>query len=238
MKWRSLEESEPGIDSRPLREILAERQEKIVRYVLPQTQAVHARVIDELSREGIVKKALSIGAQSPNFSLSDHNGKTVSSADLLAKGPLIICFVRGRWCPFCVAQLEAMNRILPQIASAGALLIAISPQTIQQSFFMADQHKLRFPLLSDFGNQVAKQFRIAYRVSEDQQSIYRRSFVNLPFINGDESWELPIPSTFIIDGNGTILFASVNPDYTQRPEPALLLEELRRNRLPNRTERP
>ena len=230
MKWRSLEESEPGIDSRPLREILAERQEKIVRYVLPQTQAVHARVIDELSREGIVKKALSTGAQSPNFSLSDHNGKTVSSAHLLAKGPLIICFVRGRWCPFCVAQLEAMNRILPQIASAGASLIAISPQTIQQSFFMADQHKLRFPLLSDFGNQVAKQFRIAYRVPEDQQSIYRRSFVNLPFINGDESWELPIPSTFIIDHDGTIRFTSVNPDYTQRPEPTQLLHELQINR--------
>jgi peroxiredoxin len=235
MKWRSLEESEPGIDSRPLREILAERQEKIVRYVLPQTQAVHARVIDELSREEIVKKALSTGAQSPNFSLSDHNGKTVSSVDLLAKGPLIICFVRGRWCPFCVAQLEAMNRILPEIASAGALLIAISPQTIQQSFFMADQHKLRFPLLSDFGNQVAKQFGVAYRVPEDQQNIYRRSFVNLPFINGDDSWELPIPATYIVDSDGTILFSSVNPDYTQRPEPAQLLEELRRNRVPNRS---
>jgi peroxiredoxin len=232
MKWRSLEESEPGIDSRPLREILAERQEKIVRYVLPQTQAVHARVIEELNRDGIVKKALLVGARPPDFSLPDHNGKTVSSAELLTKGPLVICFVRGRWCPFCVAQLEAMNRILPEIASAGASLIAISPQTIQQSFFMADQHKLRFPLLSDSSNQVAKQFGIVYRVPEDQQNIYRRSFVNLPFINGDESWELPIPSTFIIDREGTILFASVNPDYTQRPEPAQLLEDLHKNRAP------
>jgi peroxiredoxin len=234
MKWRSLEESEPGIDSRPLHEILAERQEKIVRYVLPQTQAVHARVVEELSRNGIVQKALSLGAQSPDFSLPDHNGTTVSSADLLSKGPLIVCFVRGRWCPFCVAQLEAMNRIMPQIASAGALLIAISPQTIQQSFFMADQHKLRFPLLSDFGNQVAKQFRITYRVPDDQQNIYRRSFVNLPFINGEESWELPIPSTFIIDHDGTIRFTTVNPDYTQRPEPAELLDELQRNRAPDK----
>jgi peroxiredoxin len=128
-----------------------------------------------------------------------------------------------------------MNRILPQIASLGASLIAISPQTIQQSFFMADQHKLRWPLLSDFGNQVAKQFGIVYRVPEDQQNIYRRSFVNLPFINGDESWELPIPSTFIIDHDGTIRFASVNPDYTQRPEPEQLVEELNRAMVPSKT---
>ena len=226
MKWRSLQESEPGVDSRPLREILAERQEKITRYVLPQTQAVHQRVVEELNNSGATKKALSVGAKLPHFSLSDHNGKEVSSAALLAKGPLILCFVRGRWCPFCVAQLEAMNRILSQIASAGASLVAISPQTIQQSFFMADQHKLRFPLLSDYGNQMAKQFGIAYRVPEDQQNIYRRSFVNLPFINGDESWELPMPSTFIIDRGGSILFASVNPDYTERPDPEQLLDEL------------
>jgi peroxiredoxin len=233
MKWRSLQESEPGLDSRPLAEILAERQEKIVRYVLPQTQAIHAHVVEELNRDGIVSKALSAGAKSPDFSLPDHNGKTVSSVDLLAKGPLIICFVRGRWCPFCVAQLEAMNRIMPQLAGAGASLAAISPQTIQQSFFMADQHKLRFPLLSDFGNQVAKQFGIVYRVPEDQRNIYRRSFVNLPFINGDESWGLPMPSTFIVDHNGTILFASVNPDYTQRPEPEQLLQKLKRNPAPD-----
>jgi peroxiredoxin len=226
MKWRSLDESEPGIDIRPLREILAERQERIVRYVLPQTQAIHAHVVEELKRDGIVSKALSAGAKSPDFSLPDHNGKTVSSAEVLAKGPLIVCFVRGRWCPFCVAQLEAMNRILPQIASAGASLTAISPQTIQQSFFMADQHKLRFPLLSDAGNQVAKQFGIVYRVPEEQQNIYRRSFVNLPFLNGDESWELPIPATFIIDRDRSIRFASINPDYTQRPEPTWLLREV------------
>jgi peroxiredoxin len=235
MKWRSLDESEPGIDSRPLREILAERQEKIVRYVLPQTQAIHARVVEELNRSGATRKALSVGAKSPDFSLPDQNGKTVSSTDLLSNRPLILCFVRGRWCPFCVAQLEAMNRILPQIASLGASLIAISPQTIQQSFFMADQHKLRWPLLSDFGNQVAKQFGIVYRVPEDQQNIYRRSFVNLPFINGDESWELPISSTFIIDHDGTIRFASVNPDYTQRPEPEQLVEELNRAMVPSKT---
>ena len=116
-----------------------------------------------------------------------------------------------------------MNLLLPQIEQAGASLVAISPQTVQQSFFMADQHKLRFPLLSDAGNQVARQFGLVYRVPDDQQAIYRRAFVNLPFANGDSSWELPIPATFIVDRDGTILYASADEDYTQRPEPQEIL---------------
>jgi peroxiredoxin len=93
---------------------------------------------------------------------------------------------------------------------------------------MHDQHKLRFPLLSDAGNQVARQFGLTYRVPEFQQVVYRRAFVNLPFVNGDESWELPIPATFILDRDGTILYASANEDYTERPEPADLVEFLKR----------
>ena len=120
---------------------------------------------------------------------------------LLSKGRLVICFFRGRWDPFCCGQLEAMNRILPEIEGTGASLVAISPQTVKHSFFMADQHKLRFRLLSDAGNQVARQFGLVYRVPDGQQAIYRRSFINLPFTNGDESWELPIPGTYILESD-------------------------------------
>ena len=120
-----------------------------------------------------------------------------------------------------------MNRILPEIEQASASHAAISPQTVKQSFFMADQHRLRFPLLSDAGNLVARQFGLVYRVPEEQEAIYRRAFVNLPFINGDESWELPIPATYILDRDSTILYASANEDYTDRPEPAEMLETLR-----------
>jgi peroxiredoxin len=226
MKWRSLEESATSIDTRPLREIFAERKELIAKYVPPETQAVHARVIDELKANHLAENVLSIGEKSPSFQLRDHNGAPVASAELLNKGRLVICFFRGRWCPFCVGQLEAMNLIAPQIGRAGASLVAISPQTVQQSFFMADQHKLRFPLLSDAGNQVARQFGLVYRVPDDQQAIYRRAFINLPFANGDEGWELPIPATFILDRDGTVLYASANPDYSERPEPLDLLKKL------------
>jgi peroxiredoxin len=227
MKWRSLEEATPGVDARPLREILAERKEKIAKYVPAATLEVHARVVAELKAQGLASRSLGLGAKAPEFCLPDHNGKTVSSAELLNRGRLVLSFFRGRWDPFCCGQMEAMNRILPGIEAAGASLVAISPQTVKQSFFMEDQHRLRFPLLSDAGNQVARQFGLVYRVPEEQQAIYRRAFVNLPFINGDESWELPIPASYVIDRDGTVLFASANEDYKERVEPAEIWKNLR-----------
>jgi peroxiredoxin len=123
--------------------------------------------------------------------------------------------------------MEGMNRILPEIEGVGAALAAISPQTVKQCFLMADQHGLLLPVLSDAGNRVARRFGLVYRVPDEQQAIYRRAFINLPFTNGDESWELPIPATYILDRDGSVLFASANEDYTERPEPAEILERVR-----------
>lgn len=219
MKWRSLEESNPALDSRSLREILAERKELIAKYVPAETQAVHEQAVAELKQRHLAANILPLGAEAPAFVLHNHNGKAVSAVDLLMKGRLVLCFIRGRWCPFCVGQMEAMNRVLPEIEQAGAVLVTISPQTVKQSFFMHDQHKLRFPLLSDAHNHVARQFGLVYRVPPQQEAVYRRAFVNLPFTNGDESWELPIPATYILDRDGTIRYASANEDYSERPEP-------------------
>ena len=214
---------------RSLREILAERKELIAKYVPAETQAVHTQAVAKLKEQNLAANILPVGATAPLFELPDHDGKIVSSLQLLSKGRLALCFIRGRWCPFCVGQMEAMNVILPEIESTGAAMVAISPQTVKQSFFMRDQHKLRFPLLSDAGNNVARQFGLAYRVSNDQQALYRRTFVNLPYVNGDESWELPIPATYIIDRDGTVLYASANEDYTERPEPGGIVRYLQSN---------
>jgi peroxiredoxin len=227
MKWRSLSESGSYSDIRPLREIFAERKELIAKYVPADVQAVHARAVAGLKGQGLAAHVLNIGAKAPSFELPDHNGKPVSSAHLLARGRLVVSFIRGRWCPFCVGQMEAMSFVAGEIAAAGATLVAVSPQTEKQSYFMRDQHKLAFPLLVDAGNQLARRFSLVYRVPEEQQGLYRSTFVNLPHVNGDSSWELPIPATFVIDrdgdGNGSILFASANEDYTERPEPLEIL---------------
>ena len=238
MKWRSLEESVAETSQRSLREIYAERKELIAKYVPAEIQAIHARAVEELKQSGIAERALQSGSKAPSFELPDRNGKIVRSSDLLATGPLVICFIRGRWCPFCVGQMEAMNAIYPEVKAAGASLVAISPQTVHQTDLMADQHKLRFPLLSDAGSKVAHEFGLAYRVPEYQQEIYRRVFVNLPFVNGDEVWQLPIPAVFVIASRHAggapfdvaqggsaphVLYASANPDYTDRPEPNEIL---------------
>ena len=234
MKWRSLQESPPEFGIRRLSDVFAERRELIARYVPAQIRAVHARVIEELKQSGIVQQALRTGDLAPDFALPDPNGTLVRSADLLCRGPVVLCVIRGRWCPFCVGQVEALNAIVPELETVGVSLVGISPQNGHQSFLMADQHKLQFTLLSDAGNQVARQFGLVYKVPEFQQEVYRRALVNLPFINGDNTWELPIPATFVV-GRGTagegaratrILFASANPDYTERPEPVDILSRI------------
>jgi peroxiredoxin len=237
MKWRSLEESSAQSQSRSLRDTYAERKALIAKYVPAEIQALHARAVVALQQSGIADRALEPGSDMPEFELLDQNGTVVRSTDLLQSSPLIICFIRGRWCPFCVGQMEAMNAIVPQLQSLAASLVAISPQTVHQNSLTADQHQLRFPLLSDPGNKVAELFGIVYRVPEYQQQIYSRAFVNLPFVNGDDSWQLPIPATYIAKVSRTedqstptavpqrkIIYAFPNPDYTDRPEPATLLE--------------
>jgi peroxiredoxin len=227
MKWRSLEESGLSTDVRPLREIYAERKELIAKYVPEETQKIHAQAVAELKQRNLAPNILPVGAKAPDFELPDHNGQFIHSANLLAKGRLVLCFIRGRWCPFCVGQMETMNLIVPQIEQAGATFIAISPQTVKQSYFMHDQHKLHFPLLSDVGNNLARQFRLTYRVPAAQEAIYRRAFVNLPLVNGDDSWELPIPATYILDKDATVIYASANEDYTDRPEPSEIVARCR-----------
>lgn len=227
MKWRSLGESGASNDLRRLREIYAERKELIAKYVPDETQKVHTQAVAELKRRNLAANILPLGAKAPQFELQDHEGKLIRSADLLEKGRLVLCFIRGRWCPFCVGQMEAMNVIVPQIQQAGATLAAVSPQTVKQSYFMHDQHKLEFALLSDAGNKIARQFGLTYRVPAAQEAVYRRAFVNLPFTNGDDTWELPIPASYIIDRDGTILYASANEDYSERPEPTEVVHYLR-----------
>ena len=198
----------------------------IAKYVPAEAQAVHGRTVTELKARRIAAGALAVGAKAPAFELADHDGEMVSSSDLLAHRRLVICFIRGRWCPFCVGQMEAMNSVVPSIEAAGARLVAISPQTVKQAYFMHDQHKLRFPLLVDSRNRVAREFGLVYRVPAEQEAVYRRAFVNLLFANGDQSWELPIPATYVIERDGTVLYASANEDYTDRPEPSEMVNVL------------
>lgn len=226
MKWRGLDDSEPAQHAPTLKQELQARESVAAQYVPASTRDINRRTVDQLVASGLAGAILPVGAQAPGFELPAQDGELVSSTQLLGRGRLLLCFFRGRWCPFCVAQLEAMDRVLHLVERAGASLVGISPQTTKQSYFMRDQHRLRFPLLSDAGNRVARQFGLVYRVPAEQQAVYARSFTNLPFINGDDSWELPIPATYILRRDARVMYASAHPDYTVRPEPEDLLNAL------------
>ena len=227
MRWRG---SNPELES-PAYVTLRARLEEITantrQYVPAEKLAITERTIEELRRAGVAGGALSLGAKAPEFELADGDGKTFRSAEALSRGRLVVSFYRGRWCPYCVAELESLQAVLPQIQAAGASLVAISPQIAKHSGFTADQHQLRFPVLSDPGNRVAHQFGLVYRLPQELEQLYRGIFINLPNSNGDQSWELPLPATYILERDGTVLYAVADPDHLRRAEPAELLDRLR-----------
>lgn len=194
--------------------------------VQPERLAVSERAVEDLFATGIEQRILPVGTKSPDFALSDSSGRLVRSSDLLALGPLIISFFRGRWCPYCVTELEAWRDLYTIVRDRKALFIAISPQTIRQSDFTCDQHSIPFPILFDQGCRVGEQFGLAYKIPPFHQQHYRSVLVNLPFVNGDQSWKLVLPATYVIDCSGTILFAEAHADFRVRPEPEEVLRSL------------
>lgn len=194
--------------------------------VQPERLAVNDRAVEELFATGIEQRILPVGAKAPQFALKDAAGRLVKSADLLALGPLILNFFRGRWCPYCVTELEAWRDLYPIIRERGALVVGISPQSIRQSDFTQVQHEIPYPLLNDDGCKVAEQFGLAYTIPAWHQEHYRSVLVNIPFVNGDQSWKLILPATYVLAGDGTVLFAEDYADFRVRPEPEEVLRYL------------
>lgn len=187
--------------------------------VQPERMAVSERAVAELFASGIEDKILPVGATAPEFTLPDASGRPVRSADLLALGPLVLNFFRGRWCAYCVTELEAWRDLYPTLRESGALLAAIGPQTARQSDFMVGQHGLPFPVLTDAGCAVAEQFGLAYTIPEYHRAYFRSILVNIPFVNGDQSWRLILPATYVLARDRRVLFARAYADFRVRPEP-------------------
>jgi peroxiredoxin len=188
--------------------------------------AIGERAVEELFATGIEERILPVGALAPEFALNDSNGKVLRSADLLETGPLILKFFRGRWCSYCVTELETWRDLYGRLRERNVLLVAVGPQIERQSDFMANQHGRPFPVLSDPGNKVAEQFGLAWKVPDYMQSYYRSILVNIPFVNGDQSWRLPLPATYVIGRDKRVLFAEAHADFRVRPEPEEALAAL------------
>jgi peroxiredoxin len=182
----------------------------------------------ELIASGQAQRALKAGDRMPEFSLRDSDGRAVSSHELLARGPLVISFYRGVWCPYCNLELQALQSALPEITARGASLVAISPQTAANSRKSQRDNKLGFPILSDSKSEVANAFGIRFALPDYLVELYKSFKNDLPAFNDDPSWVLPMPARYVIGTDGIIAYAEVNPDYTRRPDPTELLPVLDR----------
>ena len=184
-----------------------------------ELKSVIALELKALISSGQAGRAVKVGAQAPAFVLPDVNGNTVSSAALLEKGPLVVTFYRGLWCPFCNADLLAVEAAAERIRGFGAALIAISPQTPANSRIALQENHLSFPILSDKNCELAAKFGIRWMPSEALQGVYRNFGTDVGAFNGEGSWALPMPARYVIAQDGTVVYAKVNANYTHRPEP-------------------
>ncbi|MFW0759189.1 peroxiredoxin-like family protein [Pseudomonas sp. H11T01] len=187
---------------------------------------VMERATAELIASGAAERALKVGDKAPLFTLKDPDGNAVSSAELLAKGPLVLTFYRGVWCPYCNLELQALQAFLPTLQEAGASLLAISPQIAANSRKSVRTNGLEFPILSDTHNDVAAAFGLRFELPDYLIDLYKNLRNDLPTFNDDPSWTLPMPARYVIGQDGVIRYAEVNPDYTQRPEPEAMLASI------------
>lgn len=200
--------------------------------VQPERLALSETATAELFASGIEDHVLRTGALAPSFALEDaRSGKPVRSDDLLALGPLVVKFFRGRWDPYCVTELERWRDLYPSLRQSHALFVAISPQTRRQNDFAVQQHELPFPVLSDPGCALAAEFGLAHTIPASSRRYYQSILVNIPFANSglsydtapDSAWRLPLPGLFLIRPNRTLAFSQAFADPRVRPEPEDLL---------------
>ncbi len=179
-------------------------------------QAVMDQATTDLANSDIETGFLRVGDSAPDFVLPDALGRPVALAELRGQGPVVIAFYRGSWCPYCNLEVRLLQQALPQIKAAGATLVAISPQTADNSLSLVEKHSLEYPVLTDEGNQVARRFGLVFTVPADLRGVYDKLNVDIPAHNGDDSFELPVPGTYIVDRDGKIALAYANVDYTRR----------------------
>lgn len=203
-----------------LGEELAARFEQGKASLPPETLEMYRNALATLADSGIADRALGEGDTAPDFELPDAFGDTVRLSDLLQAGPVILSFYRGQWCPFCNLELQALQRAMADVESAGATLVAVSPNTPDVTMSTVEKHALTFPVLSDHDNAVARRFNLVYEMTAENIENYRAKGRDVPAMNGTDRWELPIPATYVIDRDQVIRYAFVDTNHRVRAEPS------------------
>jgi len=203
---------------------LAEELQKTAAQFAPMIPGFIRKMMDKADADraasGLAEGAMQVGDAAPDFELPDAEGNVVRRADLLAAGPLVVSFYCGGWNPFCRTELRTLQGSLAEMQAAGGRLVAISPELAEKSSITVARQGLEFPVLCDAGNAVARQFRIMFAVPKSLRLLFKQFGLNIPGHNGDNTWEIPLPATYVLDASGAIRFAFVNADWKLRAEPA------------------
>ena len=212
-----------------LKEQLAEYRADWRKRVPADRQAIMERHIEQLRTGVIARTMLKVGNRAPEFMLRNAKGEIVDIGALRKKGRVIVTFYRGGWCPYCNLELKAFQEILPEIKAAGASLVAISPEKPDDTLSTAETNALAFEVLSDVGQKVGRAFGLVYQFTEELRSAYRGFGRDIPAHNGTPGeWALPVSATYVIDRNGTIIYAYTDVDYRDRADPRDVIDFLTR----------
>jgi peroxiredoxin len=192
----------------------------------PERIAAYQRGVDELAADGIAQRAVKAGDRAPDFTLANARGERVALSALLAKGPVVLTFYRGGWCPYCNLQLRAYQQVLPEIQALGATLVAVSPEAPDRSLSTVEKNELRFEVLSDVAGDVGRAYRLVFDLSDELRGLYEANGMDLSKINADGEWHLPLPATYVITPDGSVRLAHVDVEYRKRLEPSEILTAL------------
>ena len=202
-----------------LSEQLAAYKAGYLQRAAPERVAIMEAATANLRATGIESQALQVGARAPDLTLPDALGQPVRLSSLWQRGPLVLVFYRGGWCPYCNLELRAWQQQLGALKNLDAQLVAVSPQTPDNSLSTAEKNALAFPVLSDSALQAATAFGVAFEMPPELVEVYSRGGNDLPVLNGNGRWVLPVPATYVVDQNGSIAFAHIEADYRERAEP-------------------
>lgn len=186
--------------------------------------SVHEQGIETVKASGVADGALGVGDRAPDFTLPSATGERVRLSALLRDGPVVLTWYRGGWCPYCNIQLQTMQEVLPALEAAGGRLVAISPETPDNSLSTREKNELEFVVLSDRGNRVASLYGLTFALPEPVAKAYERFGFNEH--NGDDSNTLPLAATYVVGRDGVISWAQVDADYRRRAEPAAIIAHL------------
>ena len=188
---------------------------------------IMARGTEALKNSSLSEKALKVGDLIPDFELPNALGNKISLKSLLSKGSVVISFYRGGWCPYCNIELRALQNLLPEFEKYNTSLIAISPETPDNSLNTVEKNNLSFEVLSDIDNKVAKQFGLVFQLPDDLREVYHSFNIDVPKHNGNRDYELPMPATYVVNSEGIIKYAFVPEDYTERASPDEILKNIK-----------